>query len=114
MDNIQDLIPLREPTFFILLSLATGPRHGYLIMKDAAYLSEDRVTLSTSTLYTALKRLLDQGWIRREDDPDSKESGRERKVYRLTDLGLRVLEAEVDRLEDLVFAARRRAVGKSI
>lgn len=111
-DNIQDLIPLREPTFFILLSLATESRHGYVIMKDVAYMSDGRVTLSTSTLYTALKRLLEQGWIRREDYPASEENKRERKVYCLTDLGRRVLEAEVERLDHLVFTARRRAMGK--
>lgn len=107
----QDFIPLHEPTFFILLSLATEPRHGYAIMKDVIFLSEKRVLLSTSTLYTALKRLLGQGWISREDDPASKENGRERKFYRLTDLGRRVLEVEVERLDGLVLAAHQRAVG---
>jgi DNA-binding PadR family transcriptional regulator len=112
-ENIQNFIPLREPTFFILLSLASGPRHGYVIMKDIAYMSDERVTLSTSTLYTALKRLLEQEWIRREDDPTSTATGRERKVYSLTDLGRRILEAEVERLDQLVFTARRRTIGKS-
>ncbi len=84
-------------------------------MKDVRALSEKRVILSTSTLYTALKRLLEQGWIRREDDPAaSRESGRERKVYGLTELGRRVLETEVERLDSLVFAARQRAAGQSV
>ena len=113
-ENIQNFIPLREPTFFILLSLASGPRHGYVIMKDIAYMSNERVTLSTSTLYTALKRLLEQEWIRREDDPFSTENSRERKFYSLTDLGRRILEAEVKRLDHLVYTARRRAIGKSV
>jgi DNA-binding PadR family transcriptional regulator len=101
---------LREPTYFILLSLNAGPIHGYAIMKDVAYLSEERVVLSTSTLYSALKRLLDQGWIRREDDPSPGAGGRERKVYRLTPLGQQVLQADIARLESLLTAARRRAV----
>jgi DNA-binding PadR family transcriptional regulator len=113
-ENIQDFIPLREPTFFILLSLASGPRHGYVIMKDIAYMSDKRVTLSTSTMYTALKRLLEQEWIRREDDLTVGDSRRERKVYSLTDLGRRVLDAEVERLDHLVITARRRAIEKSI
>ncbi|MCJ7657812.1 MAG: PadR family transcriptional regulator [Anaerolineales bacterium] len=113
-DNTQNFIPLREPTFFILLSLASGPRHGYVIMKDIAYMSDERVTLSTSTMYTALKRLLEQEWIRREDDLAERDNNRERKVYSLTDLGRRVLEAEVERLDHLVITARRRAIGKSI
>jgi DNA-binding PadR family transcriptional regulator len=111
--DTQDLIPLREPTFFILLSLASGPQHGYMIMKDIAEMSAERVTLSTSTLYTALKRLLDQGLIRREDDPNASENNRERKVYSLTATGRQILEAEVERLDHLVVTARHRAVGSS-
>ncbi len=107
-DSVQDLIPLREPTFFILLSLAAGPRHGYAIMKDVAALSADRVQLSTSTLYTALKRQLDIAWINRDEDPAGEASGRERKFYRLTALGREVLEAEIARLEGLVSTARGR------
>jgi DNA-binding PadR family transcriptional regulator len=110
-ESTQSLNPLREPTFYILLSLAPRPRHGYAILKDVSFLSEDRITLSTSTLYTALKRLLERGWIRREDDPNAGDSERERKFYRLTDLGQQVLEAEVGRLEALVGAAHRRAIG---
>ena len=112
-EDIQNHIPLREPTFFILLSLASGPRHGYVIMKDIAYMSNGRVNLSTSTLYTALKRLLEQEWIRREADPYDPENTRERKVYRLTALGRRILEAEVERLDHLVYTAHGRAVGKN-
>jgi DNA-binding PadR family transcriptional regulator len=38
-DPILDLLPLREPTFFILLSLAQGEKHGYTILKDIEALS---------------------------------------------------------------------------
>ncbi len=33
-DDISDLLPLREPTFYILLSLSEGQKHGYAILKD--------------------------------------------------------------------------------
>lgn len=103
--------PLSESTYFIMLSLRSGPRHGYAIMKDVQSLSEKRVTLSTGTLYGAIKRLLDQAWIERLDgeaDPevDSKLDGRGQKVYRLTGTGLRVLNEEVERLDLLVRKAR--------
>ena len=111
--DIRDHIPLREPTFYILLSLASEPRHGYAIMKDIAELSEERVTLSTSTLYTALKRLLEQEWITREEDPDPEESNRVRKFYRLTPLGSRVLNADIRRLERKVSFARERMLGEN-
>ncbi len=57
-------LPLSEAVFLILLSLMPGPKHGYAIMKDVQALSENRVSLSTGTLYGALKRLLKQEWVR--------------------------------------------------
>lgn len=109
----NDSLPLREPTFLILLSLASGPRHGYAIMKDVEELSLGRVTLSTSTLYTALKRLQEISWIRREEKRLNVSSNRERKIYSLTAEGLQVLQAEVQRMDTLVNAADQRAVGEN-
>jgi len=102
-------LPLTEPTFYILLSLALGKKHGYAIMKDVKELSKDRVNLSTSTLYTAVGRLLDQELIERlSDDEQDAGPGLPRKSYALTDLGRRVLEAEHVRLQGLVKEARLR------
>lgn len=107
-------LPLTEPTFYILLSLAPGPKHGYAIMKDVEALSEGGIMLSTGTLYGALKRLLDQDWIERLDDAEPAgapaDPGRPRKAYRLTQLGRRSLEAETTRLERMVGMARTRRV----
>ena len=105
--DVNGFLPLTEPVFFILLSLARGPLHGYAIMKEAAALSDGRVEMSTSTLYGAIKRLLDQGLIERAPDASGIESGRERKAYRLTDLGRRILQAETTRLRSLVAAAEQ-------
>ena len=99
--------PLSEATLFILLSLAPGSRHGYAIMKDVQMLSDGRIVLSTGTLYGALKRLLEQGWIKRVDDPAPNDTDRERKAYALTQVGRRVLKADVERLQKLVATARR-------
>ena len=55
--------PLTEPVLLILMSLAGQPRHGYALMKDIEVLSRQRVRLSTGTLYGALRRLLDDGWM---------------------------------------------------
>jgi DNA-binding PadR family transcriptional regulator len=104
-------LPLTEATYYILLSLSPEARHGYAIMKDVRALSKNRVVLSTGTLYGALKRLLEQEWILRVDDPDLNGDGRERKLYRLTQLGRGVLEAEVARLDALLDSARRQSVG---
>lgn len=107
--DIQSNLPLTEATFFIMLSLTAGPKHGYAIMKEVTILSDRRVVLSTGTLYGALKRLLGDGWIERvEDRADLEDSGRARKAYVLTNLGRRILEAEVDRLRTLVEVAQLR------
>lgn len=103
-------LPLTEATFFILLSLSPGRKHGYAILKDVQALSHNRVVLSTGTLYGSLKRLLEQGWIVRVEEPGVPNNGRGRKAYALTDLGRRVLNAETERLQTLVRAARNRAV----
>jgi len=112
-DDIQSNLPLTETTFFILLSLASSKKHGYTIAKDVASLSKDRIGLSTSTLYTALKRLLEDDWIKRSgDDPKPDPSGRPRKTYTLTDLGRKILNAETTRLRSLVTAAKLKSVGE--
>jgi DNA-binding PadR family transcriptional regulator len=108
----QNSQPITETTYFILLSLAAGHRHGYAIMKDVQEISQKRVVLSTGTLYGALKRLLELGWIERVNDPTADENGRERKAYRLTHLGQAALDSEVERLNQLVAAAGQRVVGK--
>lgn len=105
--DVKSFLPLTEPTFFILLVLAPGPQHGYAIMKETAVLSKGRVQLSTSTLYGAIKRLLDQGWIERAEASSGIENGRMRKAYQLTDLGRRVLQAETVRLQSLVTAVQQ-------
>lgn len=87
---------LREPTFLILTSLASGPRHGYGIIRDVAEVSEGRVTLRAGTLYGSLDRLVEQGLV--APDREEVEQGRLRRYYRLTAEGHRILAAEADRL----------------
>jgi DNA-binding PadR family transcriptional regulator len=110
MNGIHTHIPLREPTFYILLSLSPGPKHGYAILKNVEQLSEGSVLLSTGTLYGAIKRLLDRGWIRRVNDPIPNSTDRERKAYALTEQGQRVLNAEIARLQKLVSVASTQTV----
>jgi DNA-binding PadR family transcriptional regulator len=104
--EISACLPLTEVTYFILLSLDLGPRHGYLIMKEVRGLSRDRVNLSTGTLYGALKRMLEVGWVQRIDGEEEMNSRRIRKAYRITETGRYLLSAEIQRLETLVGAAR--------
>ena len=103
MPAINSFIPLQEPTFFILLSLRGGEKHGYAILKEVAALSKGRVKLSTGTLYGALNRLLDQGSIERLDGQGG---ARGKKAYRLTSRGLEVFAVEVGRMQQMLAAAQ--------
>jgi len=107
----MDNLPLTEPVLLILMSLAGQPRHGYSILKDVERMSDGRVVLSTGTLYGALRRLLDDDWIERFE---KRESSRGRQAYRLTVLGRRSLQQEVDRMKHLArLAALRVATRES-
>src|SRR5512145_11463 len=98
----HNYLPLTETSFFILLSLATTPKHGYGIIKEVEAMSAGRVVLAAGTLYSALRRMLEDGWIERVEDGLPGSDNRERKLYRLTDLGRRILELETERLHALV------------
>jgi PadR family transcriptional regulator PadR len=100
---------MSEAVLLILLSLADQPRHGYAILKDIQKLSDDRVRLSTGTLYGALRRLLEDGWIARFQDDDR---SRDKQAYRLTALGRRSLQEEVNRMKQLTRVASLRVARK--
>lgn len=90
---------LTEAIFYILLALQK-PLHGYGIMQKTSEFSTGRVILSAGTLYGALSNLIDKGWIipfKQADNLDSR-----RKEYLITDEGKRVLEGELERLQELV------------
>jgi DNA-binding PadR family transcriptional regulator len=65
--------------------------------------------LSTGTLYGALQRLLDRGWIERFEEEDAT---RDRRAYRLTPLGRRILKQELERMKHLTRLASLRLSGK--
>lgn len=102
--------PLTEPTFLILLSLASEARHGYGILQDVATMSDGRVMLSTGTLYTALKRLLDTGLI---EEVAEFNAPRGRKAYQLTTTGRALIRAETNRISSLASLANSRLAQSS-
>jgi len=101
----MEQLPLTETVLMVLLSLAEQPRHGYSIIKDVEQMSDGRVLLSTGTLYGALQRLLDRGWIERFEEEDA---SRDRRAYRLTPMGRRNLKQEFERMRHLTKLAGLR------
>jgi len=108
-NDTMETSALSEPVLLVLLSLAEEPRHGYSILKDIESMSDGRVLLSTGTLYGALQRLLDHGWIERVEED---KTPRDRRTYRLTSRGRRNLQMEIERMRQLTKLAALRIARK--
>ena len=109
-----NLLPLPVAQLHILLALADGDKHGYAIMSEVEVLTEGSVTMGPGTLYGTIKRMLRAGLVEETDErPDPELDDERRRYYRLTGLGLRVLDAEIARMAQLTRVAQmRRAVAQ--
>lgn len=107
--ELDHLFPLSPAVFYVLFSLAEGPKHGYAIMQDARSMSEDRVRLGPGTLYSTIQRLLDFDLIEETEGkgPRSDHESR-RRYYKLNRMGRAVLDAEVRRMDSVVKLAKRK------
>ncbi len=85
--------PSCDPEILILSSLAEGPKHGYAIMLDVKVFAG--VQLGPGTLYSAITRLVKNGWIK-----PGAERGRQRP-YRLTAAGTQHLENQLQQMQRL-------------
>ncbi|HET6900075.1 MAG TPA: PadR family transcriptional regulator [Vicinamibacteria bacterium] len=103
----EELLPLPTAVFHILIALADRDRHGYSILQDAAARTNGKVQLSAGTLYSSIRRMLEQGLIEElAQSPEPSNTDERRRYYRLTRFGRRVAAAEVGRLRALVQQAR--------
>lgn len=87
-------VPMTETGFYILLCLREET-HGYGIVKKTEQLTNGEIKISPGTLYGSLSKMEKDGLIRfvREEE--------KRKIYRITELGILVLELEMKRIERL-------------
>jgi DNA-binding PadR family transcriptional regulator len=103
MPDPDRFLPLKTNWFYILLALAAGEQHGYGIMQQVLDRTDQKVRLWPATLYGTLKRLIDSGLIEESNERPAPElDDARRRYYRLTQFGRRVLNAERERLQDLV------------
>ncbi len=93
-----------DASLLILMSLATGPKHGYAMIKDIADFSDTR--MGPGTLYTAIERLEEAGYIAAVASDDR------RKPYRLTPNGTAALRAQTNALRRLSTVAARRLAAR--
>ena len=94
----------------VLKIVALGPIHGYAISQRIQQISRDFFQLHQGSLYPALHRLEDRGWLQAEWKQTA--TGREAKFYKLTKKGRKQLEAQVlnwARLTDAVALILRTA-----
>ena len=111
MDAIQKKAPLTPAVFHILLALADGDKHGYLIMKDVEQQTDGQLTMGPGTLYGSIKRMLTAGLIEESDQrPDPDMDDERRKYYRISSMGKAVLHEESMLLQQAVNIARRKQV----
>ena len=90
-----------------MLALAGGEQHGYGIMREVLQRTTGKVRLWPATLYGSIKRLIESGLIEESDKrPEPELDDARRRYYRLTALGRRVLDAECERLQELVRVIR--------
>jgi len=92
--GFEELGRFAEPSLYILVSLASGPRHGYAIMTDVEEISG--TPMGPGTLYGALARLEKRGLI------EALEPEERRRPYRLTTLGATTLETQLTSLNGFV------------
>ncbi|HIR12081.1 MAG TPA: PadR family transcriptional regulator [Candidatus Fimenecus excrementavium] len=92
-------VPMTETAFYILLCLKQ-PNHGYGIVQTVEKLTDGAIRLAPGTMYGSLSKMEKDGLIRfvREEE--------KRKIYQITDLGLEVLQLELNRIERLYRVAK--------
>ena len=91
---------MSDPTILVLASLADGDKHGYAMMEDIQRFAD--VRLGPGTLYGAITRLEQRGWIR------ALGSTERRQPYRITAAGKRYLEEQLATLDKVVRTGLRR------
>ena len=107
----EDMLPLTPAVLHILLALADGERHGYGIMQEVTRRAGGQVKMGPGTLYGSLKRMLADGLVEEAGErPDPELDDERRRYYRLTSFGLRVMQAEVLRLHQIVQLAQSKQV----
>ena len=86
----------------ILRAVSLGPLHGYGIIQRIRQMSEEMLNVEQGSLYPALYRIEQRGWLTSEWDVN--ETGRRAKFYSLTSAGRRQLKVEEESWDRLALA----------
>ena len=105
----DDLLPLTPGMFHVLIALADGDKHGYAVIKEVARRTDGAIRLSAGTLYTLIRRFVQDGVIAESAHrPAAALDDERRRYYRITDFGREVARAEAARMESTLSMARAK------
>ena len=102
----RDFLPLSPVVLHVLLALAAGERHGYAIAREVEETTAGQVRMGPGTLYGSIQRMLAAGLIAAARRRHTESEDERRRYYRITPLGRRALELEVERLARVVRQAQ--------
>jgi DNA-binding PadR family transcriptional regulator len=98
--NLADLGRFSDPSLLILSSLVSGPKHGYAMMEDIFEYSGTR--LEPGTLYGAISRLEQRGWIQALPSDDR------RRPYQITAAGVTALREQLTAWDRVISTGLQR------
>jgi PadR family transcriptional regulator len=98
-------LPQGTLDMLVLKALSLGPMHGFGVGQRIRQLAEDMLTVEEGTLYPALYRIEERGWIKSEWG--ASENNRRARFYKLTRAGRKQLRVEESNWEYLLVAVRK-------
>jgi DNA-binding PadR family transcriptional regulator len=105
--STEQRTPISPSAFHILLALAEGPLHGYAVMRAV---SEAGVKIGPGTIYGALHRMQEAGWVKQTGSEKARGPLKQRQRYGLTAAGRNVLREEARRVVHAADLVRMHAV----
>jgi PadR family transcriptional regulator PadR len=112
MDGARAEVPYGTLDLLVLKTLDTmGPQHGFGIARRIEQVAEGALSINQGTIYPALLRLEQRGWIRAKWD--TSENNRRAKFYSITAAGKKRLAQETESWERTVAMVRRMLEARS-
>ena len=105
MAKLKPDLPQGTLDLLVLKALSLGPMHGYGVGQRIQQLAEDMLQIEEGTLYPALYRIEQRGWI--ESEWGTSENNRRARFYKLTRAGRKQLAAEEAQWEYLTAAVAK-------
>ncbi len=102
---------LTNLSLHILMALSEGEQHGYAVGKTIETWTQGQLKPTTGSLYQAIKRLHDQGLIKKSDKLHAEPSGGPQRVFfKITEAGRSAVATEISRLRSIVNTAETIAL----